>query len=69
MGKQRTMERIRSGEDTIGTNDFQVDSAVKIFAVHYRLAYQSMSLTHAAANAHDAVQRYLLDLKEIEAGD
>ncbi len=66
MSKQDTLEYINSGMDTIGVGS---DSAPSLFREHYQFALRSMTSSHAAAIAHDAVQRHLASLKETEAGD
>lgn len=66
MGKQHTQQRIRAGEDTIG---LRVAGGVpQLFEDHYRLAIRSMTSEHAAAAAHDAVQRHLASMRESEGG-
>lgn len=67
MGKQRTQERIRAGEDTIGYGP--VGAIPQIFEEHYRMALKYMTSEHAAANAHDAVQRHFASLREVKEGD
>jgi hypothetical protein len=37
-----------------------------IFTERYRLNLESMTPEHAAANAHDAVQRHLASLREVK---
>jgi hypothetical protein len=66
VGKQRTIERIRAGEDTIGMSE---QGVVHIFEEHYRLSLKSMTPEHAAATAHDAVQRHLASVREAKAGE
>ncbi len=61
MGKMRTQERIRAGEDTIGLSE---DRVVQLFRQHYEFARDHLTREHAAANAHDAVQRHLASSRE-----
>ncbi len=63
MGKQRTIEFINAGMETIGIG---ADTVPGLFREHYQLALRSMTPEHAAANAHDAVQRYLAEAKEVK---
>lgn len=70
MGKRATQERIKAGEAIVSTAGFRVAGSVPtLFEEHYRLAIRSMTPSHAAAIAHDAVQRHLASLKESEEAD
>lgn len=73
MGKQRTQERIRAGENTIGHvvgEQPRVAGGVPaLFEDHYRLSVRSMTPEHAAAVAHEAVQRHLASVREAGGSD
>jgi hypothetical protein len=71
VGKQRTQERIRLGEDTLshvmgGPRDSRIP---QLFGEHYSLAIRSMTEEHAAATAHEAVQRHLASVREAGGDD
>lgn len=59
MSKQEAIARRDAGEDVVG-----VSRAAKVFEEHYQLAAKHMSPEHAAASAHDAVQRHLASAAE-----
>lgn len=71
MGKQRTQERIKAGEDTLGMREsYRVGGGIpQLFEDHYRLAIRSMTPEHAAVVAHEAVQRHLASMREAGGGD
>lgn len=60
MSKQDLIERRDAGEDIVGTA-----RVVKVFEEHYQLAVKFMPPPQAAANAHDAVQRYLASIESV----
>ncbi len=71
MGKQRRLQEIKAEREagTYQPPGTKPDRVVQLFQRHYELACESMTPEHAAATAHDAVQRHLASLKEVEAGD
>lgn len=69
MGKQRSIELLKKGE-TRDMDGFRISGGVPtIFENHYRFALKSMTPEHAAANAHDAVQRHLASVRDSKEGE
>jgi diacylglycerol kinase family enzyme len=54
------------GEDTLSDTlgGPRASAIPQLFGEHYNLAIRSMTEEHAAATAHDAVQRHLASVRE-----
>ena len=70
MGKQRSIEMMNAGETLESPAGGRVAGTLPtLFEDHFRLASKSMTPEHAAASAHDAVQRHLASVREAKEGE
>jgi hypothetical protein len=69
MGKQRRLAEINAQREQGAYDgpDARPARVVAIFRRHYELAAESMTPEHAAASAHDAVQRHLASERDAAA--